>query len=142
MVHSFSQLKTKWKNSYSTCVICVACTNKQTRNLSELRWSPCGPDWRALWMLIVVSVETVCLEQMGRKNGARRSNVLGEAVIVTIHLNKVSITSNQPFWILNQPNTLERLKASFTDRQSFSQQLWVMLCLFTSGCEEEPENIL
>jgi len=48
-------------------------------------------------MLIVVSVETVCLEQMGRKNGARRSNVLGEAVIVTIHLNKVSITSNQPF---------------------------------------------
>lgn len=48
-------------------------------------------------MLIVVSVETVCLEQMGRKNGARKSNVLSKAVIVTIHLNNVSITCNQPF---------------------------------------------
>lgn len=43
-------------------------------------------------MLIMISVETVCLEQMGRRNGARKSNVLREAVIVTIHVNNVSIT--------------------------------------------------
>ncbi len=54
---------------------------------------------------------------MGRRDGARKSNVLSEAVIVTIQLNNVSITCNQLFCILNQQNTGERLQASFTEDQ-------------------------
>lgn len=101
-----------WKQSgkivIQTSVICVACTNKHVQPLRiEMK-----PLWSRLKGFEDVDHSIPWKQSVwSRREGGteRESNVLSEAVIVTIHLNDVSITSNQLFCILNQQNTGERL---------------------------------
>ncbi len=116
------QLKTKWKNCYSNKCHFVACTNKHVQPLRiEMK-----PLWSRLKGFEDVD-HSIPWKQSAwsRRDRARKSNVLSKAVIVTIHLNNVSITCNQLFCILNEQNTGERLKASFNEEQDHSISLFV-----------------
>lgn len=61
MAHSLSQLKTKWKNNYSTCVICVACTNKHMQ--------PLRIEMKPLWSRLKGFADVDC--------GIRRNSLFG-----------------------------------------------------------------